>query len=615
MEKSNGIHTGQSREHHVDLIQLSTDSNTSPDAKRTSDSSGIANVHAGPLMDIPLAAETVIEPVKPVDALPASIQVNNTVSMPLGQDPSLETSTATTNEAPGADSIESPAKATQLLTTAPKPSQRMEELRPAPLQLLQENGLAPPLPMTAPAGVDLQRSTSSSANDQTNLRSSSPKVPMSAQSLPERNDIQRNEQSSEGSAHATVSLAPQAPLSKQTTRSSAFTGRRSEPRTPGAIPLSATQHQDFLPSPSQPSRMEKRGTQQATVSGGDATCVEAHHAALERQPYTPLPIPPAPLVLLMSFPVLLAYLRVNLTLFIIGSIVTWYAWANWKQRQARRYDFGPEWDQAKCKGVKPKWIQESYKGETVKWMNYALRALFPLISTDLLVPFIDLLEDAMLEQVPPIVSSVRLVSPSLGEEPVQIVSMRPMSDAEWFDNLNEPPRDKKDLFDKLLKMTGLKAREPEQGKEELESQWIRARKLDQRKKRDRILREIGGRRGQGVGTDKGHEVADQDQDEGHQGHDKQAEGTNVRGEDNEDGGEYVNFAVDFSYDGRKNRPGYDLHFLAYIGMGLKGLGGVELRESEERSTTVSSCVLETDLGRFSTQQSGSRCSKSLEACI
>ena len=27
-------------------------------------------------------------------------------------------------------------------------------------------------------------------------------------------------------------------------------------------------------------------------------------------------------------------------------------------------------------------------------------------------------------------SSVRLVSPSLGEEPIQIISMRPMSDAE-----------------------------------------------------------------------------------------------------------------------------------------------------------------------------------------
>lgn len=35
--------------------------------------------------------------------------------------------------------------------------------------------------------------------------------------------------------------------------------------------------------------------------------------------------------------------------------------------------------------------------------NHALYALFPLISTDLLTPFIDLVEDALLDQVPPIV--------------------------------------------------------------------------------------------------------------------------------------------------------------------------------------------------------------------
>jgi hypothetical protein len=59
-----------------------------------------------------------------------------------------------------------------------------------------------------------------------------------------------------------------------------------------------------------------------------------------------------------------------------------------------------------------------------------------------------------------------------------------------------------------------------------------------------------------------------------------AEGTAVRGDENdaEDGdeGQYVNLAVDFSYDGRKNRKGWDLHFLIFMGMGIKGLAGFEV---------------------------------------
>lgn len=43
---------------------------------------------------------------------------------------------------------------------------------------------------------------------------------------------------------------------------------------------------------------------------------------------------------------------------------------------------------------------------TTDWYsNHALYALFPLISTDVLTPFIDLMEDALLQQVPPIVVS------------------------------------------------------------------------------------------------------------------------------------------------------------------------------------------------------------------
>lgn len=37
--------------------------------------------------------------------------------------------------------------------------------------------------------------------------------------------------------------------------------------------------------------------------------------------------------------------------------------------------------------------------------NHILKALFPVLTTDLLTPFIDLLEDVMLQQVPPLVVS------------------------------------------------------------------------------------------------------------------------------------------------------------------------------------------------------------------
>jgi hypothetical protein len=42
---------------------------------------------------------------------------------------------------------------------------------------------------------------------------------------------------------------------------------------------------------------------------------------------------------------------------------------------------------------------------SLTFRNHALYALFPLISTDVLTPFIDLLEDALAQQVPPMVVS------------------------------------------------------------------------------------------------------------------------------------------------------------------------------------------------------------------
>lgn len=113
--------------------------------------------------------------------------------------------------------------------------------------------------------------------------------------------------------------------------------------------------------------------------------------------------------------------------------------------------------------------------------------------------------------------------------------------------------------------------------------------VSERRRRDRILRRIGGRRGQGVGGPEGDRLAEDTEKNGADGTIPTSEGTTVKGDDEDpghigDGGQYVNLAIDFSYDGRKNRTlgqkgGWDLHFLGYFGIGLKGVGGGEFRKS------------------------------------
>ena len=85
-------------------------------------------------------------------------------------------------------------------------------------------------------------------------------------------------------------------------------------------------------------------------------------------------------------------------------------------------------------------VRPSEGRAAVEWVNHALYALFPLISTDVLTPFIDLLEDALIQQVPPIVTSVRMTSASLGAQPVVLTSLTPMSDQEWFASLASSKR-------------------------------------------------------------------------------------------------------------------------------------------------------------------------------
>jgi hypothetical protein len=186
---------------------------------------------------------------------------------------------------------------------------------------------------------------------------------------------------------------PNTPASRRT--------QASRPNTPqsSTIPLSATTQTRSVPTPVPAQIAAKRA-----ASKGPFT-----HAPMDpnQDPHIPLPMPSLPVVLLLALPITLAYLRVSFVTLFLGLLFSWYIWAEWKRKKTKRTDFGPEVDRAKTKGLNAKWEHEHYNEESVFWMNHALRALFPLINTDILTPFIDLVEDALLTQVPPIIVSIK----------------------------------------------------------------------------------------------------------------------------------------------------------------------------------------------------------------
>lgn len=275
--------------------------------------------------------------------------------------------------------------------------------------------------------------------------------------------------------------------------------------------------------------------------------------------------------------------------------------------------------------------------------NHILRALFPVLTTDLLTPFIDLLEDVMLQQVPPLVVSCLWCQPLSAPKllcvtPVVHSRHRAQSRrrthqhriyptnvgsrgknglirlrvenahalaVQWFEHLSHAPSAPAHTTDNILSALGLqKKTQHSRTSSSISGQLGHARRdsgdsqrhhdrsqriyeADERKKRDRILRTIGGRRGQGMGAfaarsgETGQTALKPEGSDGQMNAgDVLPEGTTVRGDENDaeegDEGQYVNLAVDFSYDGRKNRKGWDLHFLIYMGMGVKGLGGFEV---------------------------------------
>ncbi|ORY26686.1 hypothetical protein BCR39DRAFT_540429 [Naematelia encephala] len=269
--------------------------------------------------------------------------------------------------------------------------------------------------------------------------------------------------------------------------------------------------------------------------------------------------------------------------------------------------------------------------DAVSWVNHVLYALFPLISTDVLTPFMDLLEDALMEQVPPIVTSVRLTSAALGSQPMLLTSLRPMTDQEWFASIsarvasdkNEDRHHKQHQQSRFTESknpasartsssTGKHARSISADTTKSRGSLRRsvsgssyASMLDsdtieveagRRRKRDRILQGLSRRRlGKSTqdpstptpimadATDKANINSRSGKSAGEAA--QTEDGERVRGglggdkeEDDPDAGQYVNFQIGFEYKRTEStrRRGWGLHMLAYFGWGVKGVGTSEI---------------------------------------
>ena len=189
--------------------------------------------------------------------------------------------------------------------------------------------------------------------------------------------------------------------------------------------------------------------------------------------------------------------------------------------------------------------------EAVDWINHALYALFPLVSTDILTPFIDLLEDALIQQVPPIVTSVRLTSPALGSHPVVLTSLRPLSDEEWFVSLTPPadqenqscdsPRTNNSPPKHSRTGSSMSTASGNTGDETLGPAKVVV-DAEERKKRDRTLRTLARNKQTAAATELVYDGPDLE-------------------EDDSGAGQYVNYQVGFEYKTASSKKGFGLHVL------------------------------------------------------
>ncbi|OCF61231.1 hypothetical protein L486_00877 [Kwoniella mangroviensis CBS 10435] len=248
--------------------------------------------------------------------------------------------------------------------------------------------------------------------------------------------------------------------------------------------------------------------------------------------------------------------------------------------------------------------------EAVEWLNHALYALFPLISTDVLTPFVDLMEDALAGQVPPVVTSVRLTSPALGSQPVLLTSLIPISDEEWFSSLSVPEEPVKNVLRKRErgKSENGKAKHNRntssvscvsvEGSTEMNTSRSttssggsttygadeQAKEAVRRRKRDKILQRVS-RKGAPMDhqnkIDGSDDLRQHEQEQGVNGQRKHVGENNETfnmNEDDPNAGQYVNYQVGFEYRRSRDaeKKGRGLHCLAYFGWGIKGVAGSEI---------------------------------------
>ncbi|ORX40705.1 hypothetical protein BD324DRAFT_647623 [Kockovaella imperatae] len=243
----------------------------------------------------------------------------------------------------------------------------------------------------------------------------------------------------------------------------------------------------------------------------------------------------------------------------------------------------------KAKAVKPDAESDSSPTHlkppsSMDWLNHTLYALFPLISTDVLAPFIDLLEDALIGQCPAIVTSVRLTSASLGAQPVLLTSLKALSDKEWFQAIAPPGGGGRSSPTGLnTAAAGGRRRSTSSSSTHTLGNPEAQLEGERRRKRDRVLRHLSRRRRR-EGT--GHTIYTGDPSSAGRAEERKdalrpadAEGQNdLPNEEDIDAERYVNYQVQFKYDRPENlgRKGWGLHVLAYIGWGLKGVGKSEI---------------------------------------
>lgn len=137
---------------------------------------------------------------------------------------------------------------------------------------------------------------------------------------------------------------------------------------------------------------------------------------------------------------------------------------------------------------------------------------------------------------------------------------------------------------------------------------VRQDETAERKRRDDVLQKFNQRqRGEGPAAgDSKAGTTDNQADQSSSGRNQGIKDDN----DHQGEGRFVNLAVDFGFDGRKKRDMWSLHFICYMGFGVKGLGAAELRASPCSAVIVA----HADCRLVVVQLSGSSCCKSGERC-